>query len=203
MDISKTGKYLRIRGEVEIITPLNVGHILPDGRIYGPGIRFVLWLQGCTLGCKGCWNKQFWPAGEGIGYDVEELVTQILEANVEGITLLGGEPMQQAESTLRLIQRVKEFGLTVFLYTGYTKKEFDATMKKCAELSDILIAGRYIEGKRNPYLRWRGSSNQIIEFPTGRYNGEDLTEVREVEVHIRGGNAEMYGYPTEDEKKLS
>lgn len=111
--------------------------------------------------------------------------------------------MQQAESVLELIQRVKQFDLTVFLYTGYTKKEFDPLMNKCAELCDILIAGRYIESKRNTYLRWRGSSNQIIEFPTGHYNGEDLTEVREVEVHISGGNAEVYGYPTEEEMNLS
>lgn len=180
-----------------------MGHILPSGRIYGPGVRFVLWLQGCTLGCKGCWNQQFWPTVGGAEYNIEELVTQIREANVEGITLLGGEPMQQAEPILELIQRVKEHDLTVFLYTGYTKKEFDTTMNKCAELSDILIAGRYIESKRNTYLRWRGSSNQIIEFPTGHYNGEDLTEVREVEVHISGGNAEVYGYPTEEEMNLS
>tara|TARA_B100000767_G_scaffold103469_1_gene99360 strand:- start:4073 stop:4639 length:567 start_codon:yes stop_codon:yes gene_type:complete len=188
---------------VDGITLLNVGHVLPNGRIYGPGVRFVLWLQGCTLGCKGCWNQQFWPAEGGVAYDIEELIKQIIDAKVEGITLLGGEPLQQAESTLKLIQRVKEFDLTVFLYTGYTEKEFDATMRQCADLSDILVAGRYIEAKRDSFLRWRGSSNQIIEFPTGRYNGDDLTEVREVEVHISGGNANMYGYPTEEEKNLS
>jgi anaerobic ribonucleoside-triphosphate reductase activating protein len=185
------------------IAVLQVGHILSAGRIYGPGVRFVIWLQGCTLGCKGCWNQQFWPTVGGAEYNIEQLVTQILEANVEGITLLGGEPMQQAEPILELIQRVKEHNLTVFLYTGYTEKEFDATMRQCAELSDILIAGRYIESKRNTHLRWRGSSNQIIQFPTGYYNGEDLEEVREVEVHISGGNANVYGYPTEEEVNLS
>ena len=185
------------------IAVLQVGHILPNGRIYGPGVRFVLWLQGCTLACKGCWNQQFWSSAGGHEYDIEELITQILQANVEGITLLGGEPMQQADPVLKLIQRVKDHDLTVFLYTGYTEKEFDVTMKQCAELSDILIAGRYIESKRNTYLRWRGSSNQIIQFPTGIYCDEDLFEVREVEVHISGGNAEVYGYPTEEEIKLS
>ena len=85
------------------IAVLKVGHILPNGRIYGPGVRFVLWLQGCDLACKGCWNQQFWSSVGGMEYDIEELITQILQANVEGITLLGGEPMQQANPVLKLI----------------------------------------------------------------------------------------------------
>ena len=127
-------------------------------------------------------------------------MTQIKNADVEGVTLLGGEPLQQAESVLALIRDVKSEGLSVFLYTGYEKKEFTPTMKECVALSDIVISGRYVEQKRNPHLRWRGSSNQIIEFPTERYSSFPINEVREVEVHIGQGNAMVYGYPNEDEK---
>jgi len=184
---------------VILMANLQIGHILPHARIYGPGSRFTIWLQGCTLGCKGCWNEQFWPEQGGECYDVDELVKQILDAEVEGITLLGGEPLQQADSVLELIERVKELNLTVFLYTGYSRKEFNTTMQRCADQSDILIAGRYVESKRDTFLRWRGSSNQIIEFPTGHYSDANLLEVREVEMHISGGNAQIYGYPTKDE----
>ncbi len=181
------------------MTSLRIGHILPRAHIYGPGLRFTIWLQGCTLACKGCWNKQFWPEEGGQIMEIEQIVTEIIEADVEGITFLGGEPLQQAEAVLELINRVKEIGKTVFLYTGYNKNEFDDIMSECAEKSDILIAGRYVEQKRDLHLRWRGSSNQIIEFPTGHYSDLDLTEVREVELHINGGNAQLYGYPTEEE----
>ncbi len=127
-------------------------------------------------------------------------MVKIKSADVEGITLLGGEPLQQAETVLALIHEVKSEGLSVFLYTGYQKKEFTPTMKECVALSDIVISGRYVDQKRNPHLRWRGSSNQIIEFPTDRYSSLPINEVREVEVHIGQGNAMIYGYPTEDEK---
>ena len=179
---------------------LNVGHTLPNARIYGPGVRFAIWLQGCTLGCKGCWNQQFWPTEGGVLIDVEELVVQIKNAKVEGITLLGGEPLQQSESVLALIREVKSEGLSVFLYTGYERKEFTPTMEECAKLSDIVISGRYIKQKRDPHLRWRGSTNQTIEFPTDRYSSLSISEVREVEVHIGRGNAMIYGYPNEEEK---
>ena len=77
---NKEQKNIRKLNEVDGITLLNVGHVLPNGRIYGPGVRFVLWLQGCTLGCKGCWNQQFWPAEGGVAYDIEELIKQIIDA---------------------------------------------------------------------------------------------------------------------------
>lgn len=182
------------------ITFLNVGHTLANARIYGPGVRFAIWLQGCTLGCSGCWNQQFWPTEGGELTTVEDMVAEIKKADVEGITLLGGEPLQQAESVLALIRRVKSEGLSVFLYTGYEKKEFTPTMKECVALSDIVISGRYVEQKRNPHLRWRGSSNQKIEFPSDRYASLPINEIREVEVHISDGNAMIYGYPNEDEK---
>ena len=181
---------------------LRVGHILPNARIYGPGTRYTIWLQGCSLGCKGCWNKQFWPEDSGKKIGVDEIITEIKLLDVEGITLLGGEPLQQPEAVMELINETKKIGKTVFLYTGYTKNEMSDLMKECAENSDILIAGRYVEKLRDLHLRWRGSSNQIIEFPTGVYGELDLADVRELEVHISGGNIHLYGYPDGEEEIL-
>ena len=182
---------------------IQIGHIEPCSHIYGPGQRFVIWVQGCTLGCKGCWNQQFWPAEGGNGKTIDELMKEINSIpDTEGITLLGGEPLQQSSMVLELIQRCQQNDLSVFLYTGYEPKEFDEIMQSCFDSSDIVVTGRYVQSLRNTSLRWRGSTNQVIHFPTPRYRGMDITEAREIEVKIKDGKVIMYGYPTEGEEKL-
>jgi len=175
---------------------LRVGHRLDRSEIYGPGIRSVIWLQGCTLACKGCWNTQYWPSKGGEGISVSQLLSEIdLLGDIEGITLLGGEPLQQASATLALIEGCKQRDLTVFLYTGYEPEEFDVTMQACFDASDIVITGRYEQEKRDTTLRWRGSLNQQVHFISGRYNQSVLEERTEVECHILpNGNLTIVGY---------
>lgn len=176
-----------------------IGHRTKQSSIYGPGLRYVIWTQGCTLACEGCWNKQFWPTG-GESVTVDELFEDIRTTKgIEGITILGGEPLQQKEATLALIERVKNFGLTVFLYTGYTPMEFDDTMRKCFDHSDIVVTGRYNQSLRNVNLRWRGSTNQVIHCPTGRYSISTLDEQNELEIVVNDdGKIELYGYPDQE-----
>ena len=165
--------------------------------IYGPGTRFVIWVQGCTLACKGCWNTSYWPKKGGQDRTVESLVKQISEAEeIEGITILGGEPLEQAEAVHELIQQVKEIGLSIFLYSGFERHELDEIQQECVDNSDIVVLGRYIEEKRDVNLRWRGSSNQVLEFPTERYRGLDIEERGECEVIIEeDGSIRVLGYP--------
>ena len=183
-----------------MVNYLQVGHISEHSTIYGPGTRFVIWLQGCTLACKGCWNKQYWPVKGGASYSVQELVEMINRtSHIEGITLLGGEPLQQSEPVSNLISKVKKIGKTVFLYTGYNVEEFDEVMRSCFDNSDIVVTGRYEKELRNTNLRWRGSENQKIHFPTSHYNLDSLEERNEIEFVVNGdGTLEMYGYPSEE-----
>lgn len=182
---------------------LRIGHIEPNAHIYGPGQRFAIWVQGCTLACKGCWNQQFWGTEGGTLQTIDQLMEKIQATpGTEGITLLGGEPLQQAEGVRNLIQRCKELDYSIFLYTGYEIKEFDDVMQNCFDLSDIVITGRYAQSRRNTSLRWRGSTNQIVHFPTERYRDFDFNEAREIEIHIEDGGMSIYGYPTEAEIKL-
>lgn len=177
-------------------TVMWIGHRSEHSTIYGPGLRYVIWTQGCTLACKGCWNKQFWPKG-GTPVTITDLVKEILQVKgIEGITILGGEPLQQANATLELIRSVKAVGQTVFMYTGYEPEEFDETMQACFDSSDIVVTGRYIESQRNVNLRWRGSTNQMVHCPTGRYSLSELIEQNEVEIVVnQDGTIELYGYP--------
>ena len=119
---------------------LRLGHRLDRSEIYGPGIRSVFWTQGCTLACKGCWNTQYWPNRGGEEISVSTILSQLEELkDIEGITLLGGEPLQQPQACLELIQGCKEIGLSVFIYTGYEPSEFDEVMQSCFDLCDIAV----------------------------------------------------------------
>ena len=180
---------------------LRLGHTVDHTEIYGPGIRSAIWLKGCTLACEGCWNKQYWPAVGGELISVEELNSRLNEIEgIEGITLLGGEPLQQASEVLELIKLQKENNRTVMMYSGYELEELDEIQKECVALSDIVILGRYKQELRNTNLRWRGSENQVLFSPTGRYDVEQYEDGdNEVSIHInKNGEITVTGYPDMD-----
>ena len=173
-----------------------LGHRLDRSEIYGPGLRSVFWTQGCTLACKGCWNTQYWPNFGGEEISISSILRQLEELeDIEGITLLGGEPLQQADACFQLIQGCKEMGLSVFMYTGYEPSEFDELMQSCFNLCDIVVTGRYVQELRDTTLRWRGSQNQQVHFVSNLYDKSVLQEQTEVEFHISPtGEVQIVGY---------
>ncbi len=177
---------------------INVHNVVESSMIYGPGKRWVLWTQGCTLGCKGCWNTQTWSKKNGETWSISQLLESISsQEDIEGITILGGEPFQQLDGIAELIKYVKQLGLTVMLYTGFEKAEFNDLMWQCFNSSDLVIAGRYRDELRDVGLVWRGSTNQILESPTGYYDVTKFEESQEIEVHIDHETNEvtLTGYP--------
>ena len=185
--------------ETQNCISLNVARVLDRTQIYGPGWRTAIWVQGCSLACPGCWNEELWPKKGGEYIPIVDLIDRITSNDlVEGVTFLGGEPLQQAESLLVLIQAVKDAGKSVFLYTGYELDELDEIQSKCMDLADIAITGRYQQENRDLHLTWRGSSNQNVRFLSDRYSPEVMgEEVRELEVHIKkDGSMAVFGYPT-------
>ena len=183
---------------------IRLGHRLDHSEIYGPGVRSVFWIQGCTLACKGCWNTQYWSAKGGTEIQVSELLKEIQALkDIEGITLLGGEPLQQAKASLELIKGAKSLGLSVFLYTGYEPSEFDETMLACFNLSDIAVTGRYVQELRDTGLRWRGSQNQQVHFISDVFDETVLTEQTEVEFHVLPtGEIQIVGYAEAELSRL-
>jgi len=176
---------------------IRLSHTLSTSGIYGPGLRYVIWVQGCSLECPGCWNSDLWSEDAGYYTTVHELVSEIIEENgIEGVTILGGEPLEQPDPVLELIIAVKEAGLTVMLYTGYEEEELHGPQLDCLALSDIVIMGRYIASLRDTNLRWRGSSNQKIRMMTDVYEGLEIEERVEVEITVDPhGEVSMAGYP--------
>ena len=175
---------------------LRLGFQIERSEIYGPGIRSVYWLQGCTLACEGCWNTQFWPSKGGDLIDVDRLLSELTDRqDIDGITLLGGEPLQQAPQVEKLMIGCKKLGLTVFLYTGYEVHELTSTMQRCVDLADIVVLGRFVQALRNTNLRWRGSENQRLMINNPKYRYMDMSEQNEVEIHLdTSGGVRVVGY---------
>ena len=171
--------------------------------LYGPGKRLLLFTQGCSLHCKGCVNKHLWQFGVGANITVEEVLE--LCQDVEGITLHGGEPLDQSEGVLEIVKALKSAGKTVILFTGYQYKELSkSSQKRVWSLSDLVVSGRYVESKRNIYLQFRGSTNQRVYRHKGKYKDYQIKDGKSVSVIRLNENGEMQsrGFRTDDLAQL-
>jgi len=154
------------------MTKLRIFGVADDSIVDGPGIRFSVFTQGCSRACVGCHNPEAQPFEGGREATVDELVRSI-EANplLAGITLTGGEPFEQPEPLLELTRWVKNRGLSVWAYSGYTYEELIAGIpsEEARELLvevDILVDGHFVEAQASYDLKWRGSANQrLIHVP--------------------------------------
>jgi|TARA_Y100000310_G_scaffold303506_1_gene341893 anaerobic ribonucleoside-triphosphate reductase activating protein len=122
----------------------------------GPGVRSVLFVQGCRRRCPDCHNPETWPLDAGSTVPVAELAGQIRSrAFNKKLTISGGEPLLQADAVLALLERLPDFD--VALYTGADLG--DVPEELLARL-DYIKAGRYDREKRTTTTPYVGSSNQ-------------------------------------------
>jgi len=154
-------------------TVLNVAKIVEQSKVNGPGLRFTIWVQGCSLRCEGCINKELWPKKTNQLIKLSDLLDRILNTpNIEGVTYTGGEPFEQAEALYYLSTLLKEKGYSIVSYSGFTYEEIlnsdDKFKKLLLSTLDILIDGRYEKDKSAPLL-WRGSTNQRVLFLSPLY----------------------------------
>lgn len=136
----------------------------------GPGIRVSLFVSGCTHNCYNCFNKEYQNFAYGEKFQQEQ-VKQILDylnkPQIKGLSLLGGEPMQNVEGLLPMLQEIRpklREEQDIWLWSGYTFEEIvaDKNKKELLEYIDVLIDGLFVQSKKDLTLKWRGSSNQRI-----------------------------------------
>lgn len=179
--------------------PLNLAQIVESSSIYGPGNRAVIWTQGCSLRCKGCWNQTMWEFGIGNSISIEDLLQKVQAIpDIEGITLLGGEPFDQYPEVYAFVQAIKtQSPLTVMVFTGYELEELEQSQRtEILAHIDILITGRYVQQYRNTHLQWIGSSNQSIHFLSDQYRNYDLHHANYTELQIdEFGQMTALGFP--------
>jgi anaerobic ribonucleoside-triphosphate reductase activating protein len=188
-------------------------HMMACTRALGPGLRFGLWVQGCPFDCRGCVAKEAQDPTKGELWSVEALTQEVLRhPQIEGLTISGGEPFEQAREIASLVRELKkhrDFGIIV--YTGYRLEELD---KKAAAnpavadlvgLSDLMIDGRYI-AELDDGLSLRGSSNQKVIDLSGRYS--DVIDTmygipgRKMEITRTEHVYRMIGIPNADHRTI-
>ena len=155
----------------------------------GPGWRSVIWVQGCSLNCPGCFNPETHERANP-DYKIETLFQKIFaladSGEIEGITVSGGEPLEQCLALASFLQLIKEnTSLSSIVLTGYNASEASQIkgFDQVAANLDVLIAGRYIE-KLRIARELRGSSNKKFYFFTDRYSTSDFLNLVPGEVII-------------------
>ena len=157
---------------------IRVCGIEKESIVDGPGFRYVLFVQGCPHRCPGCHNPESHDPEGGTEMTVAEVFSQIMEnPHLRGVTFSGGEPFEQVPALLKLAGMIKEAGLSLMSYSGYTLEELrgrqDAETDELLGMLDILVDGRYVESLRNLTLIYRGSENQrVIDMNKTREAGE-------------------------------
>jgi anaerobic ribonucleoside-triphosphate reductase activating protein len=184
---------------------LRVATIVEQTEAEGPGRRFALWVQGCSLRCAGCCNPEMFDARRGREYSIDELLSRV-PPSVEGVSLLGGEPFEQAAGAGVFARAIRERGLTVMVFSGYTLDELRARAD-AAELlgaTDLLVDGRYDRARPEPPppvgRRWIGSANQTMHYLTPAYSVDDprMREANTIEIRLSRTSLSINGWPSAD-----
>ncbi len=145
---------------------IKIAGIVEESIVDGPGIRFVIFTQGCPHKCKGCHNPQTHDFNGGKNTDIDEIVSKINENPLlKGVTLSGGEPFMQAKQLSSLVDKVDK-KLDIITYTGYKYEELlekaneENSFMELLSRTDILIDGKFELENKKENLKYRGSSNQ-------------------------------------------
>ncbi|GIJ29755.1 radical SAM protein [Micromonospora qiuiae] len=172
------------RGGAEGVVPgprraartVSVARFLGTTRAEGPGERTAIWVQGCAIRCPGCFNPHLWSFRGGEQVTPAELVGRVLDAGTEGLTLLGGEPFDQAAPLAEVAAGVRDAGRSVMTFTGYTRAQLaaavDAGRDDVAALlaaTDLLVAGPFDADRIDTRRPWMGSTNQEFVLLSDRF----------------------------------
>jgi len=161
---------------------MRIAGITYESLVDGPGIRVVVFAQGCDLACPNCHNPESHDPSLGEEYTVAELVRKIKKSGpgrqkVRGVTFSGGEPFMQAAQLAQVAVRVKRIGWDVTTYTGHIYEKLKARtaekgVQALLDITDYLVDGPYVHEKRDINLKFRGSKNQrIIDMNATRESG--------------------------------
>ncbi len=167
---------------------LRIHHIEWNSKANGPGNRVVIWTQGCTLNCLGCFNPETHPSDQGQLFTFSELIKGIEQNNpsFDGITFSGGEPLQQLDPLIEWVQLLKQkFSTSILIFTGFRWEEVNRFSKVNNLLNHIdgIICGRYDQNLRiaNGLI---GSSNKTVHLLSSKIKLFDLIQTPQTEIMI-------------------
>lgn len=144
---------------------MRINAIVDDSIVDGPGLRLAVFVQGCRRNCPGCHNPQTHDPDGGYDMDVEDIVAMAKKNRLlRGVTVTGGEPLDQIDDVAKLARLAKRKGLDVWVYTGYSWEDVLAmpSGKALLENVDVIVTEPFVEELKSLGLRWRGSTNQHV-----------------------------------------
>ena len=157
---------------------IRIAGISPESVVDGPGIRYVVFAQGCKHGCKGCHNPETHSFKGGYEVDADEIIKDIKSLKYfDGVTFSGGDPFFQAEGFSYISEKLQKDGIHVMAYTGFIYENIlkDVKMTKLLKSIDVLVDGPFIIDKKVFNLPFRGSSNQrVIDIKSSISNGDTI-----------------------------
>jgi anaerobic ribonucleoside-triphosphate reductase activating protein len=180
---------------------VRVAHVEPATAAEGPGVRWALWVQGCSIGCAECCNPHLWDPRRGTSIDVDDLIHQMLASPAQGVTLLGGEPFEQADALAELAVAARAHDRGVMTFTGYryevVRRSDDPAWQALLDATDLLVDGPFLQDRLDTRRPWVGSTNQRFIHLSDRYRhvpldiGQDRVEIR----IRRDGAVAINGWP--------
>ena len=158
---------------------MRIAGTVQDSIVDGPGLRFVVFAQGCPHSCEGCHNPETHDIDGGEEKATADIIAEMIKNPLtDGITLSGGEPFLQAAACAKLAHTAKTNGLNIWTYSGWTYEELldmarsNDDISELLKLTDVLVDGRFVQSLRTLELRFRGSSNQrLIDMNATRRAG--------------------------------
>jgi anaerobic ribonucleoside-triphosphate reductase activating protein len=167
--------------------------------ILGPGYRAVAWLMGCGRRCEGCIAPEMWDYNGGDEVEVAELAEFMLQNDVDGVTISGGEPFDQPAGLAELLKSVKDKGKNTWVFTGYTMEELRKSNAENITLAlqhiDVLVDGEYKQEQSGTFP-YRGSANQNIIYLTTAIPPIPLDDAGgRIQVVMKGSELMIVGVP--------
>tara|TARA_B100000131_G_scaffold221323_1_gene212816 strand:- start:10613 stop:11197 length:585 start_codon:yes stop_codon:yes gene_type:complete len=183
------------------MSSVRVSSVTKGSYVNGPGRRNVLHLQGCSIKCKGCFNPHTWKKSGGEDRRWHAVYTELTSDNPDGITISGGEPMEQWVPVYQILCLTKAMnaGINRLMFTGLSLAELEEHdgWGKMRDVLDLVVAGPYVK-ELHCEEPLRGSSNQELIFLSDKITEEDLEDLPQVEVHLDDDLVTVAGFPSKD-----
>ena len=174
-------------------------------KVNGPGNRFVLWTQGCSKGCSECFNPETWSTNIYKELSPTQIFELIKDFEVDGVTISGGDPLEQEDELLELLMLLSTMRLRkgIILFSGFTRAEISSNFirEQCLKYIDVLIDGRYEKNLKIDFSL-RGSSNQEFYSFSNKISSDELHFDQEIEISSLEGDIMMTGFPNISRKIL-
>jgi anaerobic ribonucleoside-triphosphate reductase activating protein len=174
-------------------------------KVNGPGNRFVLWTQGCSKGCSECFNPETWSTNIYKELSPRQIFELVKNFEVDGITISGGDPLEQEDELLELLMLLSSMRLRkgIILFSGFTRAEISSNIirEKCLSYIDVLIDGRYEKNLKVDFSL-KGSSNQEFYFFSNKISSDELCFDQEIEISCLEEDIMMTGFPNISKKIL-